>query len=211
MYRYTDWCTVPACTQVHAEASKTDLHKLAIFKIFGCFSDFSLTWTKPRLLEEIELELPDTCRKIRGNGPSVSSRFLLASTLSRKCFIFILRKMIFKSSLKGFKDIGILFWHILVSPLLFKHCRGVSTHWLSYKISLTVVTASLKGCLEGTGTPQEPLGLVPSLSGHKLGIFWTFCRSNAAFLHNVVSFSKYIASYNKWSKHVVRFWKFCNW
>jgi hypothetical protein len=24
MYRYTDWCTVPACTQVHAEASKTD-------------------------------------------------------------------------------------------------------------------------------------------------------------------------------------------
>jgi hypothetical protein len=23
MYRYTDWCTLPTCTQVHAEASKT--------------------------------------------------------------------------------------------------------------------------------------------------------------------------------------------
>jgi hypothetical protein len=30
MYRYTDWCTVPACTQVHLEANKTSLHNLVI-------------------------------------------------------------------------------------------------------------------------------------------------------------------------------------
>jgi hypothetical protein len=33
MYRYTCWCTVPACTQVQAEASKTGLHN-SLFQLF---------------------------------------------------------------------------------------------------------------------------------------------------------------------------------